>query len=445
MPAPSGGTLDGADLGTLGAFLSGGIDSTTVVGLLSRQTSVAIPAFSIGFAEKGYDEMDFARISAAHYGLRHVSYYVTPADIVDSAPRIAAAYDEPFGNASAIPVYYCAKLAAENGIKTMLAGDGGGEIFAGNPHYASQKLFERYQRVPAVIRRALLEPVIGAIPGGDSISLLRKARGCIRKANIPLPRRLHIDNAYEGCDPAAIFAPDAARAIDPRHPMALLDEVYQRTASADPVQQLLHLDQQIILADNDLRKVGRMCELAGVDVRFPLLDEDVCALSAAIPPEIALKGTNLRWFYKEAFKDFLPRQTIDKGKHGFSLPFVQWLRTSPVFRDFTYAALEPLKRRGIIRNDFIDRAVKLHAEGHAAFHGATVWDLMMLSCWLDAHTGGAATAAKRTAPPPLTPPSRISGRRSPPRSFRPAPPAPPRYARRSSAGQSGRRPAFPTT
>ena len=150
--------------GPVGAFLSGGTDSSTVAGLLGRITGTAAHTYSIGFDAEGYDETEYARIASRHFGTDHREYYVTPDDVVNAIPLIARAYDCPFGNASAVPAYYCAKLAAADGVQTLLAGDGGDELFGGNARYAKQWIFSLYERVPAAIRNRVLEPGLEALP-----------------------------------------------------------------------------------------------------------------------------------------------------------------------------------------------------------------------------------------------------------------------------------------
>ena len=156
-------SLDGAS--APGAFLSGGLDSSTVVGVLAQLSSTPARTFSVGFNTEGYDELSFARIAVARFGARGEEYVVTPADVASALPGIAGAYDEPFGNSSAIPTYFCARMAKRAGVDRLLAGDGGDEIFAGNPHYTRQALFEHYWRLPQAIRtgvsreaRAQLDP-----------------------------------------------------------------------------------------------------------------------------------------------------------------------------------------------------------------------------------------------------------------------------------------------
>ncbi|MBK8992635.1 MAG: hypothetical protein IPM40_13535 [Gammaproteobacteria bacterium] len=173
----------------VGAFLSGGTDSSCVTAAVTQASGKA-RTFAIGFDAEGYDESEYARITVDRFNTEHHHYYVTPQDVVDALPMVAAYYDEPFGNASAVPAYYCARLAREAGIRNLLAGDGGDEIFGGNTRYVKQKVFEYWQRVPAPLRTALIEPLVSHFPLGDRIAPLLKLRSYIAQANIPLPDRL---------------------------------------------------------------------------------------------------------------------------------------------------------------------------------------------------------------------------------------------------------------
>src|SRR5947207_1134756 len=215
----------------------------------------------MGFAWEGFDEMKYARITAQHLGARAREYYVTPQDIVEAIPVIARAYDEPFGNDSAAPTYFCAKMAREDGVRVLLAGDGGDEIFGGNTRYAKQKVFEAYGRIPQPLRRGLIEPLAFALPGHDRIAPLRKLGSYIRQASVPLPDRLETYNFLNRSPLAEVFEPEFLAAIDVDEPLAMLREVYGRTASSAPLNRMMHLDLKVTLADNDLRKVSRMCDV----------------------------------------------------------------------------------------------------------------------------------------------------------------------------------------
>jgi asparagine synthase (glutamine-hydrolysing) len=370
---------------TTGAFLSGGLDSSTVCGVLSRVATSQVASYSIGFRAEGYDEMSYARIAARHFALDSHEYYITPADVVSAIPLIAQSYDEPFGNSSAVPVYYCARLAQQQGIEVMLAGDGGDELFAGNERYAKQKMFELYSRIPAGLRSWFIEPIALRLPGAETIAPLRKLGSYVRQANIPLPDRLQSYNWLRINSLADILHDDFLKTIDPGSPTRLLAAPYARPASASPLNRMLHLDWRLTLADNDLRKVNAMCEVAGVEVKYPMLHPDLIEHSLAIPTDQKLKGFRLRHYYKEALDNFLPRAIIDKRKHGFGLPFGIWLRESPALQELIYDALADFGRRQIVRSEYIRMMLDRHRLEHAAFYGSTLWTLTILEQWFQAH------------------------------------------------------------
>ena len=157
--------VEGVAAERVGAFLSGGTDSSTLAGLLAELGPRPPDTYSIGFEAEGFDEMSYARIAARHFRCNAHEYYVTPDDVVKAVPIIARAYDEPFGNASAVPTFYCARMARDDGKQLMIAGDGGDEIFGGNARYAKQKIFEWYSAIPAPLRLHLLEPLVNSVPG----------------------------------------------------------------------------------------------------------------------------------------------------------------------------------------------------------------------------------------------------------------------------------------
>lgn len=370
---------------TPGAFLSGGTDSSTVSGLLAEVLEAPPQTYSIGFEASGYDEINYARIASGHFKTESHEYYVTPQDVLDAIPLIAAAYDEPFGNASAVPTYYCARNAHNDGIAVLLAGDGGDELFAGNARYARQLIFEQYGTLPTLLRKGLLEPLALRIPGMDRVPPIRKLRSYIEQALIPLPDRLETYNFFHRTPPAEILSADFLASVDTSLPLVGLREVYNRTSNPHPLYSMLHLDLKLTLADNDLRKVTRMCDLAGIEVRYPLLDEAVLEFSGQLPPHLLLRRFKLRYFFKKALSDFLPAEILTKSKHGFGLPFGVWLLEYRPLRELAYDSLESLKRRGYLRPQYIDALRDAHRNDDAAFYGVMIWVLMILEHWFQAH------------------------------------------------------------
>lgn len=369
--------------GKTGAFLSGGLDSSTVAGFLAESGAKDAEVFSIGFSADGYDEMAFARITARHFGIKQNEYYVTPQDVVDALPMIANSYDEPFGNSSALPAYFCAKMAAEHGVDTLLAGDGGDEIFGGNERYVKQRIFEYYCQIPGILRRGLIEPIIRLLPTG--LPLIPKARSYVAQANTPLPDRLQSYNFLHRHAAADIFQDDFLAEIDDGLPLNLLRSIYHRPDHATDLNRMLYLDWQITLADNDLRKVSHMCAFAGVGVAYPMLNDELVEFSCEVPSAWKIKNRDLRYFYKQALSGWLPKETITKTKQGFGLPFGVWMQTYKPLREMAYDNLLKLKSRGFIRPEFIDRAIAMHQSEHAAYYGELVWILNVFELWLEGH------------------------------------------------------------
>jgi len=369
----------------VGSFLSGGLDSSTVTGMLSNIQEGGSQAFSIGFDEKDYNEIEYARLVAKHFNVNLNEYFVTPEDVIDAIPKIAAYYDEPFGNSSALPTYYCAKFAKENGVTRLLAGDGGDELFAGNERYAKQKLFEFYGFVPPVLRKILFEKPFSSFSKLQSLPLLSKLHSYVQQANIPLPDRLETYNFLHRQALEEIFNSTLLDQVQSDYPESLLRDLYQQPQEAKSLNRMMYLDWQRTLHDNDLMKVNKMCEMGGVEVVYPFLDDAVVNFSTQIPSHLKLKGQNLRWFYKEAMKGFLPDAVLTKSKHGFGLPFGLWMRANPKLQSMAYDSVFALKERDFFAKDFLESAVEMHRSGHAAYYGELIWVLMMLSQWLHAH------------------------------------------------------------
>jgi asparagine synthase (glutamine-hydrolysing) len=370
---------------SVGAFLSGGTDSSTVAGMLGQATGEPARTYSIGFEAPGYDEIEYARITAKHFGTRHHEYYVTADDIVRAVPGIAEIHDEPFGNSSAVPTFCCAELARKDGITCLLAGDGGDELFGGNERYAKQYVFSLYEKVPSWLRSSVIGPLLSNDALVDALAPLRKARSYVQQASLPMPARLQTYNLVERLGAHRIFAKDFLDSIALRAPLDHLTAVYNATGANSQINCMLGLDLQLTLADNDLPKVSRSCELAGMDVAYPLLDDEVVAFSARLAPELKLKGTRLRYFFKESLRGFLPAATITKKKHGFGLPFGLWLDSHRNLSALANDSLSDLRNRGIIRPAFLDELTGQRVSEHASYYGSLVWVLMMLEQWFKTH------------------------------------------------------------
>jgi asparagine synthase (glutamine-hydrolysing) len=364
-----------------GAFLSGGTDSSTISGMLRKIKNYPVDTYSIGFDAEGFDETKYARIASRHFDTKPHEYYLTPQDVVDAIPLIAKAYDEPFGNASAVPAYYCAKHANADGLHTLLAGDGGDEIFGGNERYVKQKVFEFYNHIPAVLRRFLIEPAAFNFPLAEKIGPITKAQNYINQAKVPLPDRMETYNLLNRIPLENIFDNDFLASININEPAAFLRHTYNSVHAESTLNKMLSLDLKFTLADNDLRKVNRMCELGQMEVRYPFLDEEFIKFSSQLPVFLKIHGFKLRYFFKHSLKGFLPDEILNKKKQGFGLPFGVWMNTYQPLGDLANESNLALSKRGIIKPEFIDEIQRLHKQ-YPGYYGVMIWVLMMLEQWL---------------------------------------------------------------
>lgn len=366
--------------GKVGAFLSGGLDSSSVCGMLGRTMTEPAPAYTIVFEEEKYNEGPYARLAARHFGLKHREYCLRPSDVVDILPDLVRIFDEPFGNSSAIPATYCARMAKED-VSLLLAGDGGDELFAGNKRYAEQKILGFYHKVPGLLR-AIGAPLFTAMPDALARGPLGKIKRYINRASLPMPERMHNPDIYTRRALSGIFTADTLAAIDIEEPYDLWSQHYRESGSDDMLASMLHMDMRITIADNDIRKVNGACLLADMDVAYPMLDDDLVEFAAHLPPDLLMKGTRLRHFYKESVAGFLPDKIINKEKQGFGMPFSEWTRSYGPLRDIAVDCLEGLGQRGFFRPDFLSQVSRDHLAEAPAATDTIVWDMIMLEMWL---------------------------------------------------------------
>ena len=364
-------------------FLSGGTDSSTVAGMVSLATGQVAATYSIGFDAQGYDEMEFARLASRHFKTEHHEYYVTPDDLVRGIPSVAASCDQPFGNSSLLPAYYCAKMARDDGVDRMLAGDGGDELFGGNSRYAKQRVFGWYQYVPGLVRSTVMEPLLKT-RAANSFVLTRKAGSYVEQAGSPMPDRLQLYNLVMRLGFDDVLTPQMLARVDTTAPLQLQREIWNSVSDCTDLNKELAFDWRFTLADSDLPKVRYATELAGVSVGFPMLDSRLLDFSLKLPTEYKLKNLTLRWFFKEALRGFLPDEIIAKKKQGFGLPFGVWANNTPSLQAMAKTSLHNLADRGIVRRAFIQTLLTERLPEHPGYFGEMVWILMMLEQWLAA-------------------------------------------------------------
>ena len=365
---------------TLGAFLSGGTDSSTVVGMMDRIGRRPVTAYSIGFEEEVFNELEYAVIAARKFGATHRTGLVGPRDCAAALPSILKAFDEPFANASAIPTYLCARLAAENGTKVLLAGDGGDELFGGNERYRIDRIFGIYHDIPQLVRKGMIEPALAILPG---VSVLRKAQSYVRRANIPALDRFFSYHFLCAHNRAEIFEPDFIASLGGYSILDVPAQYYREAPATAHLDRLLYVDVKMTLGDSDLPKVVCAAELAGVGVRFPFLDRDVAEFSGRVPARLKLKGFKKRYLFKRAFRNLLPPEVIRKKKHGFGIPVSSWLKSDPELRQLTWDTLFSARalNRGYFRQAFVEDLFRKYEADDSTYYGDNVWTLLMLELW----------------------------------------------------------------
>lgn len=366
----------------VGAFLSGGTDSSTVAGMLCRILGKPAKTYSIGFQAEGYDEMEYARLAARHFGCEHHEYYVTPDDLLASIPAVARHHDQPFGNSSALPAYYCARMARQDGCTKILAGDGGDELFGGNSRYAMQRILSLYGALPGGLR-SLIEPFCGDDSLLRKIPGLRQATGYVRHSRIPMPDRLQSFNLVMRLDPAKVLSSSFLNAVDLGEPLRHMQSTWKECKAGSLINRMLAYDWRYTLADSDLPKVRGAAAMAGIDVGYPLLEDCFTDFSMKLDPEWKLKRLKLRWFFKEALRGFLPDEILSKKKHGFGLPYGPWMASNPELRKLARESLHALAGRGVVQEHFVDTLLEQHLPEHPGYYGEMVWILLMLEQWLE--------------------------------------------------------------
>jgi asparagine synthase (glutamine-hydrolysing) len=379
--------LVGCEPAQTGCYLSGGTDSSSVTALASEVQS-PFNTFSIYFENPRYDEAGFSRLAAQHLSTHHHERCLQASDAAQVIPKLAGYYDEPFANSSAIAGYYCALLARDNGVDMLLAGDGGDELFAGNERYATDRKFAIYHSLPSFLREGLIKPATKLLPKKGMLSYPGLY---IRRTEIPNPRRMMSYAFFLTEDGEKAFEPGFLDQATPEMACELARAHFDSAPNAaSELNRMLYLDVKMTLGDNDIRKVAGTAEMAGVQVRFPLLDRNLAELSGRIPAKLKLRGFEKRYIFKKAMKHILPDSILYKKKHGFGVPVGYWMMQCEDLKALAAIVNEPQTRqRGYFRTDFLSRLKELN-QSHPAYYGEVLWVVLMLELWHRQHRTGSS-------------------------------------------------------
>lgn len=368
-----------------GCFLSGGTDSSSIVSILARQIGHGkVQSFSIGFAEEGYDETDYARIAAEAAGAVPNVHRVSRAEAQALVDRVVDAYDQPFGNASAIPTIACADVAKRKGVQTMLAGDGGDEIFGGNERYAKDKVMESWFAMPGPLKAVGL--AVGGIAGKSSSHFLNRVENFFQRSSIPNPDRFYTDDSFASDHYEQLLRPEFRAQVGRDASLDVMREIYGLGRTGGPLHKIMRLDLLMAIARNDIPKVHCAARSAGVTVRFPLLDPRLVAFTSRLAEKQKVRGLTKRYLFKRAMRGILPEETLKKKKQGFGLPTSVWLKSDQSFKDAVRDTLfsERAKGRGWLEPSFIEGLMSAHERG-SWDHSDDIWRLFILERWMRRH------------------------------------------------------------
>jgi asparagine synthase (glutamine-hydrolysing) len=370
----------------VGAFLSGGLDSSIVVACSAGAVQGPMQTFSIGFREESFSELPYARQVAERFGTRHTEEIVTP-DAVSLLDDLAWFYDEPFADTSAIPTYLVARLASRS-VKVVLSGDGGDEAFGGYTRYAHDlKEAAIRERLPLWLRRRILGPLAGIWPRADWLPRPLRAKTLL--TNLSLDAGAAYANTMSICRPPLrrrLLAPDIVAGLNGHRPGQPFEADYATALPGDALGGMMAADVGTTLPDDFLVKVDRASMAHGLEVRPPLLDHELMELAARIPANYKVRGGETKWVLKQAFQSRLPDAVVNRPKHGFELPIDDWLR-GPLRETFEGSVLHS----GARVRDFVDQATarklyRAHLSGTGR-HGGVLWALLILARWADRHLG----------------------------------------------------------
>ncbi len=358
----------------LGAFLSGGVDSSAVVGFMSRHMSQPVKTFSIGFHEDTYDELKYARIAAKHFGTEHHEFIVTP-DICDIVDELVWHFDEPFADSSAIPTYMVSKLAREH-VTVVLSGDGGDELFAGYTRYVVDKSRSHLSRLPRVVREGLMQPLSARLPHGAW------GRNYLRNVSLnPLERYIDSISLFTELNKRSLYAGEFQNQLKAeRAGNAMFRTIAASVETDDALSPLLYLDSKTYLPGDILTKVDRMSMAVSLEARVPLLDHKLIEFVTRIPSSLKMKGLETKYIFKRALKDLVPDEILHRPKQGFGVPVQEWINRQLRERMHETLTERRTRERGLFNPGYVNLLLEEHERGRRD-HSPALWALMMLELW----------------------------------------------------------------
>jgi asparagine synthase (glutamine-hydrolysing) len=361
----------------LGAFLSGGIDSSAVVAAMARQASGPVKTFSIGFEDGQFDERAPARRLAEYYGTDHHEFVVTPAAL-DVLPTLVRHFDEPFADASAIPSFYVARMSSQY-VTVVLTGDGGDESFGGYRRYALMARLGHFP-VPGLARPGLRQLGSSLVSRSEFGSLPRSAGRVMEMLGEPVPRRYaSLMSRFTPQQKFALYSHALREQLAVVDSYELLDQAFSASCARSDIGRIMDVDVNTYLPGDLLAKVDITTMACSLEARSPFLDHHLMEWAAGLPARLKVRSGTTKFLLKQAMIPWLPRELIARGKQGFGVPLASWLRTD--LRELSRDVLtdSTARSRGLFRPETVSRLLAEHEQGHD--HSARIWALIQFELW----------------------------------------------------------------
>lgn len=364
----------------LGAFLSGGVDSSAVVALMAQESSTPVKTFSIGFEEQDFSELKYARRVAEHVGAEHHEFIVRP-DALEVLPTLVEHYGEPYADSSAIPTYYVSRETRKH-VTVALNGDGGDESFAGYERYMAMEIAELYKSVPSILRKLLIEGPIGLLPTSEiKKTRIRDVQRFFISANEPrIERYFRWMSTFKPAFKRELYTSEFSNAISSQDTSHFLGDWFKRANGSGVLDATLLTDQMTYLPNDLLVKVDIASMANSLEARSPFLDHHLIEFAASLPEKLKMNRLRTKYLLKKVAARLVPPEVIYRRKMGFGVPIGHWFRGE--MKDFVREVLlsEKASKRGIVRTEAVKNLVDQHIAGEAD-HAFPIWSLLMLELW----------------------------------------------------------------
>ena len=365
----------------LGAFLSGGIDSSIIVGIMSQFMDRPVETFSIGFQDRSYNELKYARIAANRFGTNRHEFQVEYEHIPEVVSRLIHHFDEPFADSSAIPTYYISEIARRY-VTVVLSGDAGDEVFAGYRRYLARRLASYYNRLPRALRKNFIEKTMKRLPEPTTYygySLRKKLKLFLDYASQVVEGPCMSWTPYfNGAERDGLYSSEFKSYLGERK--SYLEDFFEQAGSGDEISRMMWVDLMTYLPDDILTKVDRMSMAVSLETRTPLLDHKLVEFMAAVPVSLKLRGLSSKYLLKRAVDDILPREILKRTKQGFVVPLASWFKKE-LRREMEETLLgEESYGDRFLNRQFIEDIVLKHTKGEADYSNK-IWALLVFKLW----------------------------------------------------------------